>query len=161
MKSAVPRAETPPGHANTSRHGEKAENLPADRRTGRGLEKREPRAPAQKPDMQRKNWRNDNWRNNKDPEKHHEQERERPPSPQTWRKPVQVEQPKPNNSDASGLRFGKAVSAAELVQAFSRSVPEPKPAEQLSGQRGLPGRSQIPFSRLTGPTTTRAQINGY
>lgn len=160
MKSDVLRTETPPVHANTSRHGERTENLPADHRTGRGLERREPRAPVQKPDMQRKNWRNDNWRN-RDPEKNHQQERERAPSPETWRKSVEVEQPKPNNSDTSGLRFGKAVSAAELVQAFSRSVPEPKPVDQFSGQRGLPGRSEIPFSRLTGPATTRAQINGY
>lgn len=160
MKSDVPRTETPPAHANTSRHGEKTENLPADHRTGKGPERREPRTPVQKPDVQRKNWRNDNWRN-RDPEKHHQQERERAPSPETWRKPVEVEQPKPNNSDTSGLRFGKAVSAAELVQAFSRSVPEPKPVEQFSGQRGIPGRSEIPFSRLTGPTPTRAQINGY
>lgn len=164
-----PRTEIAPGHANPSRQGERVENQPVDHRSGRAHEKREPRAPpAQKGDIQRKNnWRNDNWRNNRDlPEKqpHHQQERERPPSPETWRKPVEAEQPKPANSDSSGLRFGKAVSAAELVQAFSRSVPDPKPkpVDQFSGQRGLPSpRSQMPFSRLAGNTTTRPQINGY
>lgn len=100
--------------------------------------------------MQKKKWRNDNWRSTEKP-----QQQERQPSPETWRKPV----------ENSGLRFGKAVSAVDLAQAFSRSVSSPKPVDQFSGQRVLPGqkglpvRTQVPFSRLTG--STRSQINGY
>ncbi|GAB4831034.1 hypothetical protein Ancab_005049 [Ancistrocladus abbreviatus] len=127
----------------------------APSRTGRGSEKKDQRVDGDIVDTQRKNWRNENWRNNRDAEKHHQPQQERQPSPETWRKPV--EQPK---SDVSGQRYGKAVSAVELAQAFSKSVSEPKSTDQHFGQRGgLPGRTQIPFSRLTGPAT-RPQING-
>ncbi|KMS96557.1 hypothetical protein BVRB_8g201920 [Beta vulgaris subsp. vulgaris] len=167
MKNDSPRSELAPAPANTSRQGEKVDNLSIDQRTGRGHEKRDQRADTQKADTQRKNWRNENWRSGRDTEKH---QQERQPSPETWRKPV--EHPNASNGENSGLRFGKAVSAVDLAQAFSRSVSDPKPVDQLSGQRGLPSqkslpgqkglpvRSQMPFSRLMGPTT-RPQINGY
>ncbi|KAL2924533.1 Thionin BTH7, partial [Bienertia sinuspersici] len=150
IKNDTHRAEVAPGHAIASRQGES--NHLNDQRTGRGHEKR-----GQRADMQRKNWRNDNWRSGRDTEKHHQ---ERQPSPESWRKPI--EQP----TDNSGLRFGKAVSAVDLAQAFSKPISSPKPVDQFSGQRGvptkkgLPARSQVPFSRLA-ETTTRPQINGY
>lgn len=159
LKNDSPRAEVvAPANANTSRQGERVENLSIG--TGRGHEKRDQRTDTQRADVQRKNWRNENWRSGRDTDKH---QQERQHSPETWRKPV--EQPKPCDTDNSGLRFGKAVSAVDLAQAFSRSVSGPKPIDQFSGQRGLPGqkglpvRSQVPFSRLTG--STRPQINGY
>ncbi|GAB4826795.1 hypothetical protein Ancab_033676 [Ancistrocladus abbreviatus] len=154
-KNDVPRSETLHAFANPSRYGERAENLPPDYRTGRASENKDQRVDGDRADSQRKNWRNENWRNSRDAEHHHQRQQERRPSPKTWRKPV--EQPKP---DVSGLRYGKAVSAAELAQVFSKSVSEPRSTDQHSGQRGLPGRIQIPFSRLTGQAT-RPQINGY
>ncbi|XP_021719585.1 uncharacterized protein LOC110687264 [Chenopodium quinoa] len=161
IKNDSPRAEVvAPAHGNTSRQGERIDNLSIDQRTGRGHEKKDQRGDIQRADVQRKNWRNENWRSGRETEKH---QQERQPSPETWRKPV--EQPKPSDTDSSGLRFGKAVSAVDLAQAFSRSVSGPKPVDQLSGQRGLPAqkglpvRSQVPFSRLT--SSTRPQINGY
>ncbi|KNA13433.1 hypothetical protein SOVF_117010 [Spinacia oleracea] len=154
IKNDSPRAEVvavAPVHANTSRHVERVDNISNEQRTGRGHEKRDQRADVQRgADMQKKKWRNDNWRSTEKP-----QQQERQPSPETWRKPV----------ENSGLRFGKAVSAVDLAQAFSRSVSSPKPVDQFSGQRVLPGqkglpvRTQVPFSRLTG--STRSQINGY
>ncbi|GMH26902.1 hypothetical protein Nepgr_028745 [Nepenthes gracilis] len=145
-------------HANPLRVSEKSDNVSIDQRVGKVIEKRDRRGDADKPDLQGKNQRNENWRNSRDAEKHHQHLQERTPSPDTWRKPV--EQPKPTNSDVSGPRFGKAVSAVELAQAFSRSGSDPKSTDQSSGPRGLLGRTQMPFSRLTGPAT-RPQINGY
>lgn len=86
---------------------------------------------------------------------------ERPPSPETWRKPV--EEAKPVSPDAPPLRYGKAASAVELAQAFSKSVPGSKLADCFSGPGGLPNRGQIPFSRLMGPSSRpqMSQINGY
>lgn len=86
---------------------------------------------------------------------------ERQPSPETWRKPVE-QQPK-TSPGATGIRYGRAASAVELAQAFSRSVSDPKVNDRFSGQRGLntgTSRTQVPFSRLVGPTS-RPQINGY
>ncbi|KAL1829787.1 hypothetical protein DCAR_0209158 [Daucus carota subsp. sativus] len=147
-KRDVPRGEILP-----VRYNGKAENTPLDYKNGKNIDRRVLRGDVEKSDMQRKNWRSENQRSSRDLEKN-KPPQERAPSPETWRKPV--EQP----SSPTGLRYGKAASAVELAQAFSRSVSDPKTADRLSGQRGIPGRGQIPFSRLTGPQS-RPQINGY
>lgn len=133
------------------------ENPLLDQRTGKRFERKDQRQDTERVDMQRRNWRNESRRNNREPEKQ-QQVVERPPSPETWRKPV--EQPKPASPDSGGLRYGKAASIVELAQAYSRSVSDPKIDDRFSAQRGLPGRTQMPFSRLMGPTP-RPQINGY
>lgn len=145
------RAETLPVHQTvTSRQNGKPE--PFDHhRTGKTIDRRE----AEKSDAQRRsNWRNDNRKSSRDLEQ--QQERERPPSPETWRKPVEPE-------PAVGPRYGKAASAVELAQAFSKSVSDPKAAstDRFTSQRGFPGQAQIPFSRLTSQPATRPQINGH
>ncbi|KAF2305023.1 hypothetical protein GH714_001122 [Hevea brasiliensis] len=87
----------------------------------------------------------------------------RPPSPETWRKPV--EQPKPASPDATGLRYGKTASALELAQAFSKSFSDPKTADRYSSQRGLHGKTQKVlacfsgrFRKLFGKFTDRARL---
>ncbi|KAL5700230.1 hypothetical protein ACHQM5_025703 [Ranunculus cassubicifolius] len=129
--------------------GDRHENLQHDHKSPRNFERK-----ADSSGDQRGSWRNENWRNNREQERRHE--------PDTWRKPV-VEQPNSPPSD-SGVRYGKAASALELAQAFSRSN------SGVSGQKSVPvpGRNQIPFSRLTADTrefysgpTSRRQINGY
>ncbi|XP_059439293.1 uncharacterized protein LOC132171898 [Corylus avellana] len=145
------------GHAIPAHYNEKTENPLLDQRTGKRFERKDQQQDTGRVDMQRRNWRNESRRNNREPEKQ-QQQVERPPSPETWRKPV--EQPKPASPDSSGLRYGKAASAVELAQAYSRSVSDPKTADRFSVQRGLPSRTQMPFSRLMGPTP-RPQINGY
>ncbi len=126
-------------------YSEKTENPLVDQRTGKRFERKDQRQDTERVDMQRRNWRNESRRNNREPEKQ-QQQGERPPSLETWRKPV--EQPKPASPDSGGLRYGKAASAVELAQAYSRSVSDPKIADPFSVQRGLPGRTQMPFSRL-------------
>ncbi|TMW86500.1 hypothetical protein EJD97_021302 [Solanum chilense] len=153
-------------HAN--RHNEKTESIPIDHRMAKSADRRDHRIDVEKGDGQRRNWRNENWRNNKETERHHHHHhhhqpqqhvQERPPSPETWRKPV--ESPRPASADAPGMRYGKAASAVELAAAFSKSVSDPATAtDRFSGQKSLPNRGQIPFSRLTGPQQ-RPQINGY
>ncbi|XP_038894397.1 uncharacterized protein LOC120083004 isoform X2 [Benincasa hispida] len=130
----------------------KVENPPFDRRMGKEGERKDNRAD---PEMQRRNFR-DNRRKNRETEK--QQQLERPPSPETWRKPA--EQPKPASPNAGGMRYGKVASALELAQAFSRSVSDSNVPDRVPSQRNLPGRSQMPFSRLMGPSP-RPQINGY
>ncbi|KAL8151164.1 hypothetical protein V2J09_020972 [Rumex salicifolius] len=164
-KKDSPPVESMLVHSIAFRSNERLENTNLDHKTGKGTDRREQRTETEKTEPQRKNWRNENWRNSRDAEKqqnqvqHHQEEKERPPSPDTWRKPV--EQPKPTNSDA-GLRFGKAVSAVELAQAFSKSVSDPKQKNTgpFSSPKGIPARTQVPFSRLTG-SSSRPQINGY
>ncbi|XP_022036464.1 uncharacterized protein LOC110938444 [Helianthus annuus] len=81
-------------------------------RTGKTIEKRD----AKKSDAQRRsNWRNDNRKSSRDLE----QQQERPPPPETWRKPV-------DPPLAVGTCYGKAASAVKLAQAFSKSVFDPK-----------------------------------
>ncbi|XP_076942685.1 uncharacterized protein LOC143612630 [Bidens hawaiensis] len=147
-KDISTRAETLPVHQTvTSRQNGKPE--PYDHhRTGKTIDRRE----AEKSDAQRRsNWRNDNRKSSRDLE----QQQERPPSPETWRKPVEPE-------PAVGPRYGKAASAVELAQAFSKSVSDPKAAtDRFTSQRGFPGQAQIPFSRLTSQPATRPQINGH
>lgn len=149
-----PKPDRVPGHANPTRHTDKAESHPFDQRSGKKFDRRDNQ--VERVDMQKRNWRNDGRKNNKETDRQPQQS-ERPPSPETWRKP---EQPKPSTPDGVGLHHGKAASALELAQAFSRSVSDPKLNDRISGQRGIPGRAQMPFSRLMGPTP-RPQINGY
>ncbi|XP_065877387.1 uncharacterized protein [Euphorbia lathyris] len=163
VKINVPKTERAPEHAIlTPRHGERTDNMPMDQRTGKIFERKDQRTDNERVDKQRKNWRNENWRNSSRENERQQvapvQQPERPPSPETWRKPV--EQPKPASPDTPGRRYGKMASALELAQAFSKSFSDPKPADRYSGQRGLHGKSQVPFSRLTSPTP-RPQINGY
>lgn len=153
----VPRTDRVHGHAIPAHYSEKTENPLLDQRSGKRYEKKDQRQETERVDTQRRNWRNEGRRNNRETERQ-QQQVERSTSPETWRKPV--EQPKPASPDSRGVRYGKAASAVELAQAFSKSVSDPKVADRLSGQRGLPGRTQVPFSRLMGPTP-RPQINGY
>jgi hypothetical protein len=152
-----PRTERVPGHANASRHSEKTENHHLDQRIGKKTERRDHRVDVDKVDMQKRNWRNENRRIHRETDRQQHQQPDRPPSPETWRKPT--EQPKPTSADGASLRHGKAASAVELAQAFSRSVSDPN-TDRFSGQKGIPGGGQLPFSRLMG-TTSRPQINGY
>ncbi|PON64825.1 eukaryotic translation initiation factor-like protein [Trema orientale] len=158
----VPRSERISGHANSLRYTERTENPAFDQRTGKKGERKERdhRVDVERGDTQRRNWRSDNRRNNRETEKQQQQQQQldRAPSPETWRKPI--EPPKPSSGDSAGMRYGKAASAIELAQAFSRSSVSDPPGDRHSGQRSLPGRTQMPFSRLMSPTQ-RPQINGY
>ncbi|OVA11646.1 hypothetical protein BVC80_8997g21 [Macleaya cordata] len=162
VKPDIQKTEIKPEQVvQTARYGERLENLPADQRTSRDPERKDIRGDNNKTETQKSSWRKESWRNGRVTEKQQEPR----PEPETWRKPV--EQPKPAPSDAPGLRYGKAASALELAQAFSKSISEPKTADRISGQKGMPGQSQIPFSRLTATQelysgrTPRRQINGY
>ncbi|KAK9056367.1 hypothetical protein SSX86_027457 [Deinandra increscens subsp. villosa] len=149
VKKDVTRAENLPVHQTvTSRQNGKPDSFD-NHRTGKSIDRRD----AEKSDAQRRsNWRNENRKSSRDLE----QQQERPPSPETWRKPVDPAPP-------AGSRYGKAASAVDLAQAFSKSVSDPKvvTTDRFSSQRGFPGQAQIPFSRLTSQPTTRPQINGH
>lgn len=136
----------------------KTENTLLDQRIGKTYERKDHRQDIERAEVQRRNWRNESQRNSIETERKRQQV-ERPPSPETWRKPV--EQVKPDSPDSGGPPpHRKVASAVELAQAFSRPVSDPKTADHFSSQRGHPGRTQMPFSRLMGPTP-RPQINGY
>ncbi|RDX81947.1 hypothetical protein CR513_37318, partial [Mucuna pruriens] len=152
----TPRAEKHPDHSIQTRYGEKPEDAHVDQRAGRKAERKEQRADGERVHVQRRNWRGDTRRNGRETDR--QQVSERQPSPETWRKPVE-QQPK-SSPGAGGIRHGRAASAVELAQAFSRSVSDPKVNDRFSGQRGLNtgNRTQVPFSRLVGPTP-RPQIN--
>ncbi|KAK9152003.1 hypothetical protein Syun_010312 [Stephania yunnanensis] len=144
----------------SARHRERTESLHLDQRNSRDPERKDHWSNNEKTEAQR-NWRNENRRNGKETEKLQQKER---PEPESWRKPV--EPPKSPESETPGTRLGKAMSALELAQAFSRSVSEAKTPDDPA-QKGTPGRNPIPFSRLTanqdlysGPTS-RHKINGY
>lgn len=161
VKHDGPKSEISPGNAIPTRYSEKTMNLPLDDRTGKITERKDHRVEADRSDVQRRNWWNDNRKNGREAEKHkhqQHQQQERPTSPETWLKPA--EQPRPSSADSNGMRYGKVASAVELAQAFSSSVSDQNTTDRLSSQRGLPGRGQIPFSRLMGPGS-RPQINGY
>lgn len=160
MKQNTPKTERAPAHAPSNRQSGRTENLPSDQRMVRKFERKDHRVDTERVDTQRRNWWNDTRRNNRGAEKEQQQQQqERPPSPESWRKPV--EQPKPTSADTAGSRYGKVASAVELAQAFSRSFPDSKSEVQHPGPRGGPNRSQVPFSRLMGGPTPRPQINGY
>ncbi|XP_050371253.1 uncharacterized protein LOC126789203 isoform X2 [Argentina anserina] len=150
-----PKLDRGPGHVNPTRHPDKADNQSFDQRTGNKFDRRDNQ--VERVDLQKRNWRNDGRKNNRETDRQQPQQSERPPSPETWRKP---ELPKPSSPDGASLHRGKAASALELAQAFSRSVSDPKLNDRISNQRGIPTRGQVPFSRLMGPTP-RPQINGY
>ncbi|WOK99768.1 hypothetical protein Cni_G08480 [Canna indica] len=122
--------------------GERAERLSVRQKTGKDVEKKGCQLDTEKIDVERTSWRSD---------EPHEQTRA---ESDTWRKPV--EQPKHDNP---APRLGKAASALELAEAFSRPVSDATPTSQKS----IPGQAQLPFSRLTdtrsGPS--QRQINGY
>ncbi|GAV89771.1 hypothetical protein CFOL_v3_33184 [Cephalotus follicularis] len=158
IKFGVSKTERASGHAISSRHSERPDNVLLDQRTQKKSENRDHRVDVDRVDMRRRNWHNENRRNGRETERQQQQQKERQRSPETWRKIV--DQPKPATHDVVGLRYGKATSAVELAQAFSRSFSDPKPDDRYSGQRRLPGNSHMPFSRLMGPTS-RTQINGY
>ncbi|TKY59380.1 hypothetical protein E2542_SST16469 [Spatholobus suberectus] len=158
VENNILRAEKHPDHSTQTRYGEKTEDAHLDQRAGRKPERKEQRVDGERAHVQRRNWRGDNRRNGRETDR--QQPSERQPSPETWRRPV--EQPK-SSPGAAGIHYGRATSAVELAQAFSRSVSDPKVNDRFSsGQRGpnTGSRTQVPFSRLVGPTS-RPQINGY
>ena len=144
-----------------TRRGERSESFPVEQRSGRDFERGDFRSDNEKVDTQRASWRNSNWKNNN---REIEKPVERRPEPETWCKPV--DQPKPE-VPGTVSRHGKAASALELAQAFSRSVSDARADNRFPpGQRSLPGRVQVPFSRLTDnrdfyPGPNSRQINGY
>ncbi|KAF5742210.1 hypothetical protein HS088_TW09G00253 [Tripterygium wilfordii] len=170
-KHSILKTERGPEHTVSISHSERTDNAThhlragkksdrkdysADVERGGDMQRKNYGADVEKGVTQRKNWRNENRTNN---ERRQQQQlpQERQPSPETWRKPV--EGPK-STSDAVGVRHGKAASAVELAQVFSRSFSDPNVADPYSSQRGLPGNTQMPFSRLMDPTA-RPKINGY
>ncbi|CAK8577866.1 unnamed protein product [Lathyrus sativus] len=160
VEQNILRSEKLHDHSIQNRYGEKTDDG-LNQRTGRKPERKEQKVDGDRTLGQRKNWRsgdnNNNNNNRRNPrETDRQQVSERPSSPETWRKPVESSQ------GAGGPRYGRAASAVDLAQAFSKSVSEPKVNDRFSGQRELNnGRPQVPFSRLVGPTTSRPQINGY
>ncbi|CAK7350855.1 unnamed protein product [Dovyalis caffra] len=155
-KHDIVKTQRVPEHANPTRNGQRTDSLPLDQRIVKKLERKDQQVSTERVDVQRRNWRNENWRNNRDTGRQQQrQKKERQPSPETWRKPV--EQPKSASPD-TGLRYGKIASALELAQAFSRSFSDRKLADRCSGERSLPSNMRMPFSRLMAPTS-RPQIN--
>ncbi|XP_039001406.1 uncharacterized protein LOC120127606 isoform X2 [Hibiscus syriacus] len=163
VKHNVPRSEKV-AEQPAARHGERVGNPPVQK-TGRKSERNH--VHNERVDMQRRNWRNENRQNERETERQQQprrlQQQERQPSPETWRKPA--DQPKPVSpvsagAVAAGVRYGKAASALDLAQAFSKPFSDQKTDDQHAGQRVLPGHAQMPFSRLMGPTP-RPRINGY
>ncbi|KAG5023250.1 hypothetical protein AAZX31_07G172600 [Glycine max] len=160
VENNISRVEKLPDHSTQTRYGEKTEDAHLDQKTGRKPERKEQRVDGERAHAQRRNWRGDTRRNGKESNRQ-PPALERQPSPETWRKPAE-QQPK-SAPGAAGTRYGRAASAVELAQAFSKSVSDPKVNDKFSGQRGLNtgnSRTQVPFSRLVGPTS-RPQINGY
>ncbi|KAL6546702.1 hypothetical protein OROMI_022423 [Orobanche minor] len=156
VKESTPKADTFT-HIPPARYHEKAETKPTDQRTAKHYsDRRDHQLDVEKIDPHRRNNRpNEIRRNNWDVEnknRSQQQKQERPPSPDTWRRPAEP--------DAPPMRHGKAATAFELAQAFSKSVSDTTVVDRFSGSRGVPGRGQVPFSRLTGPAP-RPQVNGY
>ncbi|KAF7802762.1 uncharacterized protein G2W53_041873 [Senna tora] len=152
------RAEKLPDRSIQTHYGQKSEDALSNPRTGKKPERRDQWADAERVHAQRRNWRGDDRRNTRLTDR--QQVSERQPSPEMWRKPV--EEPK-SSDDTTGMRHGKAASAVELAQTFSRSVSDPKMNDRFVSQRGLntgQAQQQQPFSRLVG-SSPRPQINGY
>ncbi|XP_047333986.1 uncharacterized protein LOC124937714 isoform X2 [Impatiens glandulifera] len=159
--------QTGPTHVSPSLYNDNAsiENnrmkINNDRRDSRGVD------PERTADAQKRSWQKDNWRIRREIEKQpQQQEEERPPSPETWRrKPAEPRVKTTISAEVvpGGVHYGgKAASAVELAQAFSKSVSDSK-TDQFSGQRGgVLTQGKIPFSRLTTSSPSpRPQINGY
>ncbi|KAE8670583.1 Eukaryotic translation initiation factor-related, putative isoform 2 [Hibiscus syriacus] len=155
VKHNVPRSEKVAEQA-APRQGERVENLPVDQRAGRKSE-RSYGIHNERVDMQR-NWPNENRQNDRETERQQQQQQERQSSFETWRKPA--EKPQLVSPEAAGVHYGKAASALELAQAFSKPFSDQETDDQHVGQKVLPGHAPLPFSRLMGPTPRR-QINGY
>ncbi|KAG1347267.1 putative DNA helicase INO80 [Cocos nucifera] len=158
VKNDLPKTDLKLEPAPTTRPGERAETFTLGQKAGRDFERKDHRPNVERMDVQRSSWRNENRRATREIEKPMEPPR---PEPDTWRKPV--EQPKP---DVPGPRLGKAVSALELAQAFSKSVSDGRSQNRFTTQRSLSGRTQVPFSRLTDSKvfysrSPQRQINGY
>lgn len=141
-----------------TRYVNKEGNVPVDGRAARNSDKRDHRTGVERTDLLHKNWRNENSRNYRRTEERQQQpaSQERPPSPESWRKPVE----QPVNPDTSGPHYGKVASPLELAQAFSKSKSDMAIPDRLSGHRSFTNRSQVPFSRLT-VSSPRPQINGH
>lgn len=153
VKYDAPRAEKIHEQAAVNHRFEKTEKPSySDQRTGRKFESNH-RMESERVEAQKRSWHNENRRQPQ------QQQQERRPSPETWRKPI--EEPKPSSPDTTSRPYGKAASAVELAQAFSKSRSETD--ERHREPRSLPGsQTQVPFSRLTGPTpTSKTQLNGY
>lgn len=149
-------------HINPS--GEKADGFPSGHRGPRNADRKDYRRDTDRADAYRPTRREDNRKVSRDVEKVPEQPR---PEPETWRKPV--EPPKP---EVTAPRFGKAATALELAQAFSKSMSDTVPQSRLTSVPSprvppSPGtRDQVGFSRLTDngalhSGSSHRKINGY
>ncbi|XP_051215495.1 uncharacterized protein [Lolium perenne] len=141
--------------------GEKVDSYPSGHRGPRNADRKDYRRDTDRADAYRPTRREDN---RKVVEKIPEQQR---PEPETWRKPV--EPPKP---EITAPRFGKAATALELAQAFSKSMSDTVPQSRLTSVPSprvppSPGtRDQVGFSRLTDngalhSGSSHRKINGY
>jgi hypothetical protein len=141
--------------------GEKVDSYPSGHRGPRNADRKDYRRDTDRADAYRPTRREDN---RKVVEKLPEQQR---PEPETWRKPV--EPPKP---EITAPRFGKAATALELAQAFSKSMSDTVPQSRLTSVPSprvppSPGtRDQVGFSRLTDngalhSGSSHRKINGY
>ena len=144
--------------------GEKAESFPSGQRGPRNADRKDYRRDTDRTDAYRPTRREDHRKVARDVEKLPEQPR---PEPETWRKPV--EPPKP---EVTAPRFGKAATALELAQAFSKSMSDTVPQSRLTSVPSprvppSPGsRDQVGFSRLTDngalhSGSSHRKINGY
>lgn len=156
-RNDIPKTDSKAEPNGILQSGERTDRLSVGQKTGKDFEKKGYRPDTDRGSLQNSSWKNDN-RNNRENGKLHEQPRA---DTDNWRKPI--EQPK---SDTPAPRFGKAASALELAQAFSRSVSDAKLENRFTSQRSVPRQSQLPFSRLTDSRELYAgpahrQINGY
>ncbi|KAL6871497.1 hypothetical protein ACP4OV_014326 [Aristida adscensionis] len=144
--------------------GGRAESFPAGHRGPRNIDRKDYKPDADRVDSYRPMRREDNRRLARDVEKPLEQPR---PEPETWRRPV--EPPKP---EVTAPRFGKAATALELAQAFSKSMSDTTPQSRLTSvpsPRASPSpgvKDQLGFSRLTDnravhSSPSQRKINGY
>ncbi|KAM3385102.1 hypothetical protein ACQJBY_009199 [Aegilops geniculata] len=144
--------------------GEKAESFAVGHRGPRNADRKDYRRDTDRADAYRPTRRDENRKVARDVEKQPEQQR---PEPETWRKPV--EPPKP---EVTAPRFGKAATALELAQAFSKSMSDTVPQSRLTSVPSprvppSPGaRDQVGFSRLTDngalhSGSSQRKINGY
>uniref|UniRef100_A0A453BCV8 Uncharacterized protein n=1 Tax=Aegilops tauschii subsp. strangulata TaxID=200361 RepID=A0A453BCV8_AEGTS len=144
--------------------GEKADSFAVGHRGPRNADRKDYRRDTDRADAYRPTRRDENRKVARDVEKQPEQQR---PEPETWRKPV--EPPKP---EVTAPRFGKAATALELAQAFSKSMSDTVPQSRLTSVPSprvppKPGaRDQVGFSRLTDngalhSGSSQRKINGY
>uniref|UniRef100_A0ACD5ULS4 Uncharacterized protein n=1 Tax=Avena sativa TaxID=4498 RepID=A0ACD5ULS4_AVESA len=149
----------------TNPSGEKADSFPSGHRGPRNADRKDYRRDTDRADAYRPARREDNRKVARDVEKLPEQQR---PEPESWRKPV--EPPKP---EVTAPLFGKAATALELAQAFSKSMSDNVPQSRLTSLPSprvppSPGSRdhQVGFSRLTDngalhSGSSQRKINGY